>query len=124
MEKTKTINTGTSHRILFLSTLAFMVCFAAWMINGVLVTFLVNNDVFKWSPIQIGWLLGVPVLVGSVFRLPIGMLTDKYGGRWVMSLILFFCAIPMFFLSQANSYISFLLLSVGFGLAGASFAAK
>ena len=93
------------------------------MINGVLVTFLVNNGVFKWSPVQIGWLLGVPVLVGSVFRLPVGILTDKFGGKWVMTVILFFCAIPMFFLSQANSYTTFLLLSFGFGLAGASFAA-
>ena len=114
---------GTSHRILFLNTLAFTVCFAAWMINGVLVTFLVNNGVFKWSPVEIGWLLGVPVLIGSLFRLPIGILTDKFGGKWVMSAILFFCAIPMFCLSQANNYISFLLLSFGFGLAGTSFAA-
>lgn len=118
-EKTKML----SNRILLFNTLAFMVCFAAWMINGVLVTFLVNNGVYKWSPIQIGWLLGVPVLVGSIFRLPIGILTDKYGGKWVMATILFFCAVPMFFLSQANSYTSFLLLSFGFGLAGASFAA-
>lgn len=112
-----------SNRILLLNTFAFMVCFAAWMINGVLVTFLVNNGVFNWSPIQIGWLLGVPVLVGSIFRLPVGMLTDKFGGKWVMAVILFFCAIPMYFLSQANSFTSFLLLSFGFGLAGASFAA-
>ncbi|HEY9168044.1 MAG TPA: MFS transporter [Lutibacter sp.] len=115
--------TATSHRILFFNTLAFTVCFAAWMINGVLVTFLVNNGVFKWSPVEIGWLLGVPVLVGSIFRLPVGILTDKFGGKWVMSAILFFCAIPMFFLSQANNYMTFLLLSFGFGLAGASFAA-
>ena len=115
--------TAVSNRILLLNTLAFTVCFAAWMINGVLVTFLVNNGVFRWSTVQIGWLLGVPVLVGSVFRLPVGILTDKFGGKWVMGTILFFCAIPMFFLSQANSFISFLLLSFGFGLAGASFAA-
>ena len=115
--------TASSNRILLLNTLAFTVCFAAWMINGVLVTFLVNNGVFHWSTIQIGWLLGVPVLVGSVFRLPVGMLTDKFGGKWVMAIILFFCAIPMFFLSQADSFISFLLLSFGFGLTGASFAA-
>ncbi len=100
-----------------------MVCFAAWMINGVLVTFLVNNGVFKWSPVEIGWLLGAPVLIGSVFRLPVGMLTDKFGGKWVMATILFFSAIPMFFLSQANSFSSFLLLGLGFGLAGTSFAA-
>mgnify|MGYP001072070481 CR=1 FL=1 len=112
-----------SNRILMLNTLAFMVCFAAWMINGVLVTFLVNNGVFDWSPVQIGWLLGIPVLVGSVSRLPVGILTDKFGGKWVMAAILFFCAIPIFFLSQANGFTSFLLLSFGFGLAGASFAA-
>lgn len=113
----------SANRILLLNTLAFTVCFAAWMINGVLVTFLVNNGVFHWSTVQIGWLLGVPVLVGSVFRLPVGILTDKFGGKWVMAFILFFCAIPMFFLSQANSFTSFLLLSFGFGLSGASFAA-
>ncbi len=112
-----------SHRILFLNTLAFSVCFAAWMINGVLVTFLVNNGIFKWSSIQVGWLLGVPVLVGAVLRLPVGMLTDKFGGRWVMTVILIVSAIPMFLLSQANSYTSFLIYSFGFGIAGSSFAA-
>ncbi len=117
------VTTGKSHRILFFNTLAFTVCFAAWMMNGVLVTYLVNNDIFKWSPVQIGWLLGVPVLVGSIFRLPVGMLTDKFGGKWVMGAILLFCAIPMFFLSKANSFPSFLLLSFGFGMAGSIFAA-
>lgn len=116
-------SSGKAHKILFFNTLAFLVCFAAWMINGVLVTFLVSKGVFKWSPVQIGWLLGVPVLIGSVLRLPVGILTDKFGGRWVMSAILLFCAIPMFFLSQANSYSTFLLLSFGFGISGASFAA-
>ena len=119
----ETVATGKAHRILFFNTLAFTVCFAAWMTNGVLVTFLVNNDIFKWNPVQIGWLLGVPVLVGSIFRLPIGILTDKYGGKWVMGAIMLFCAVPMFFLSQANSFTSFLLLSFGFGMAGSIFAA-
>ncbi|MCO6494422.1 MAG: MFS transporter, partial [Bacteroidetes bacterium] len=111
-----------SHRMLFLSFLAFTVCFAAWMINGVLVTFLTNNGIFKWSTEQIGWLLGVPVLVGSVLRLPIGMLTDKYGGRWMMTIVLVLSAIPMYLLSYADSYGMFLLLSLCFGLSGSSFA--
>lgn len=115
--------TGKSHRMLFLSTLAFTLCFASWMINGVLVTYLVNNGIFKWNSIEIGWLLGVPVLVGAIFRLPVGILTDKYGGRWVMTAILLISSVPMFFLSMANSYSMFLLLSFGFGLAGSSFAA-
>jgi len=115
--------TAKSHRMLFLNTLAFTVCFAAWMINGVLVTFLVENGIFPWTSVQVGWLLGVPVLVGSVMRLPIGILTDKFGGKWVMTAILIFCAIPMFFLSHSNSYSSFLFLSFAFGVSGSSFAA-
>ena len=115
--------TFQSHKALFFNTLAFTVCFAAWMINGVLVTFLVNSGVFRWSAIQIGWLLGVPVLVGSVLRLPVGILTDKFGGKVVMTVILLLAALPMFFLSQANNFSTFLLLSFGFGIVGSSFAA-
>jgi NNP family nitrate/nitrite transporter-like MFS transporter len=74
-----------SHKILFLNTLAFTVCFACWTLNGVLVTFLVDNGIFHWSVVQVGWLLGIPILTGSIMRLPIGMLTDKFGGKYVFS---------------------------------------
>ncbi len=113
--------TAQSHKVLFLNTLAFTVCFAAWMFNGVLVTFLADNQVFKWGPIEIGWLMGIPVLTGSIFRLPAGMLTDKFGGKPVYGTLLFVCAIPMFLLSRADSFTSFALCSFGFGLAGVSF---
>ncbi|MDH3455171.1 MAG: MFS transporter, partial [Desulfuromonadales bacterium] len=86
------VATAKSHKALFLNTLAFTVCFAAWMFNGVLVTFLADNQVFKWGPIEIGWLMGIPVLTGSLFRLPAGMLTDKFGGKPVYGTLLFICA--------------------------------
>lgn len=113
--------TSKSHKALFLNTLAFTVCFAAWMFNGVLVTFLVDNQVFAWGPVEIGWLMGIPVLTGSIFRLPAGMLTDKFGGKPVYGTLLIVCAIPMYLLSEANSFWSFALCSFGFGLAGVSF---
>ena len=113
---------ATSHKILFINTLAFTVCFAVWMINGVLVTYLTTNQVFDWGAIEIGWLMGIPVLTGAIFRLPAGMLTDKFGGKPVFGILLFICAVPMFLLSYANDFISFALCSFGFGLAGASFA--
>jgi NNP family nitrate/nitrite transporter-like MFS transporter len=116
------IVTGRAHRILALNTIAFTVCFACWMLNGVLVTFLAGNQVFDWGPVEIGWLLGIPVLTGSIFRLPAGMLTDKFGGRPVFGILLLLCAIPMFFLSYANSFFSFALCSFGFGLTGVGFA--
>ena len=114
--------TAASHKALFLNTLAFTVCFAAWMLNGILVTFLSTNHVFDWGPVEIGWLMGIPVLTGSIFRLPAGILTDKFGGKPVFGILLFLCAIPMYLLSYANSFQSFALCSFGFGLTGASFA--
>ncbi len=114
--------TKKAHKILFFNTLAFTICFAAWMLNGVLVTFLVDNQVFNWGPVEIGWLMGIPVLTGALFRLPAGMLTDKFGGKPVFAILLMVSAIPMFLLTYANSFWGFALASFGFGLTGISFA--
>jgi MFS transporter, NNP family, nitrate/nitrite transporter len=114
--------TFKSHKALFFNTLAFTISFAAWMLNGVLVTFLVDNQVFDWSPVKIGWLMGIPVLAGAVFRLPAGILTDKFGGKPVYGTLLVLCAIPMFLLSYVNSFWGFFFASFGFGFVGVSFA--
>jgi len=111
-----------AHKILLLNTLAFTICFAVWTFNGVVVTYLVDNGLFEWGAVEVGWLLGIPILTGSIFRLPVGILTDKYGGKWVFISILLLCAVPMFLISYANSFWAFALLSFGFGLAGTTFA--
>ncbi|MEK8024137.1 MAG: MFS transporter, partial [Candidatus Hydrogenedentota bacterium] len=108
--------------VLTLNTLAFTVCFAVWMMNGVLITFLVENGVFTWSKSQIGWLIGIPVLTGSLVRLPVGVLTDKYGGRIVYTGVLLVSAFATYLASYANSYNEFLLAGLGFGLSGTAFA--
>lgn len=117
----ETLSKG-AYRILFMNTLAFTLCFAVWMMNGVLVTFLVENQVFKWGAIEIGWLIGIPVLTGALFRLPAGILTDKFGGKPVFTLLLILAAIPTFLLSQVNSFSGFVLCSFGFGIVGSGFA--
>ena len=114
--------TGKAHKILTLNTLAFTVCFGVWMLNGVLVTFLASNQVFDWGPVEIGWLIGIPVLTGAIFRLPAGILTDKFGGKPIMSALLFLCAVPLVLLAYVDSFLGFALCSFGFGLTGASFA--
>jgi NNP family nitrate/nitrite transporter-like MFS transporter len=116
------VATAKSHKTLFLNTTAFTIFFAVWMLNGVLVTFLASNQVFDWGPVEIGWLIGIPVLTGSIFRLPAGMLTDKFGGKPVYGALFFICAVPMYLLSYADSFLTFALCSFGFGLAGVSFA--
>ena len=108
--------------VLTMNTLAFTVCFACWMINGVLITFLSEHQVYRWTDSQIGWLIGIPVLTGSLLRLPVGILTDRYGGRIVFGILMLISAIPMYLLSAADSYAGFIWASLGFGIVGASFA--
>lgn len=115
-------NLSQSHKILFLNTLAFTICFACWTLNGVLVTYLVDKGIFNWTVVETGWLLGIPILSGSIFRLPIGILTDKYGGKIVFSILLMLCSVPLFLLPFATSFWSFAVLSFLFGLVGTSFA--
>lgn len=111
-----------SIQVLVLNTFAFTVCFAAWMMNGVLVTFLVDNGLYHWDKAQIGWLIGIPVLTGSITRLPVGVLTDRFGGRIVYTILMLLAAGAMWLVSMADSFATFILASLGFGLSGASFA--
>ncbi len=111
-----------AYRALAMSTLAFTACFAAWMLNGVLVTFLVDRGLYEWDKTQMGWLIGAPVLTGALMRLPVGVLTDARGGRFVFPLVMLAAAVPMYAAGHADSYPQFLLASLGFGLSGASFA--
>ena len=57
---------GRATIALALNTLAFTVCFACWMLNGVLVTYLVENQLYRWTDAQLGWLIGIPVLSGAL----------------------------------------------------------
>ncbi len=109
-------------RILAINTTAFTICFAAWMMNGVLITFLVDNGTFSWDSSEMGWLIGIPVLTGAIFRLPLGIATDKWGGRIVFGLLLFIVAVPMYLVSYCNTYWQFVVAGLGFGLCGSSFA--
>lgn len=113
--------------ILTANTFAFTVCFACWMMYGVLITWLVANGVenvgaHEWDPAEMGWLIGIPVLTGAIFRLPLGLATDKWGGRIVYGSLLLVAAIPMFMVSFCESYWHFFLAGLGFGFCGTSFA--
>ena len=105
------------------STIAFGVCFAAWVINSVLVTHLVSAGIFRFSKTEIGWLFAAPILTGALSRVPLGMLADRYGGRGVFALLMAGVSVPLYFLSLADSFAEFFLLSLAFGFAGGSFAA-
>ena len=113
---------GKAISVLTANTLAFTVCFAVWMMNGVLITFLVDNGVYDWDKAQMGWLIGIPVLTGAIFRLPAGMLTDRFGGRGVFAVVMLLTAAAAYLDSYANGFWGFIVGGLGFGLAGTSFA--
>ena len=105
-----------------MSTFAFTVCFACWVINGVLIAYLVNNKIVDFSTSQTSWLLALPILTGAVSRVPLGLMTDIYGGRTINFVLMLITAVPLFLVSYATTYGEFLLASLGFGLAGGGFA--
>ncbi len=106
-------------RQLTLATLAFMLTFAAWGLLGALAPRF--REMYGLSAWQTSLLIAVPVLFGSLGRLPMGILADKYGGRLVMGLTLGFSLIPALGASFASSYGSLVAWGLLLGVAGTSF---
>ncbi|MGH2352662.1 MAG: MFS transporter [Chloroflexota bacterium] len=105
---------------LVLATLAFTLCFAVWGLIAPLAPLF--RDLFSLTATQVGLLLAVPVLLGSLARVPLGLLTDRYGGRRVFTLLLLATLAPVALAGLATSYPALLAVSFLLGLAGASFA--
>jgi NNP family nitrate/nitrite transporter-like MFS transporter len=70
---------------------------------------------------QFGLLTATPVLTGSLIRLPLGMWTDKYGGRIVYFLLMLSTVVPIWLIGEATEFWHFLVLGLFVGLAGGSF---
>lgn len=105
--------------VLTLSTLNFTLMFAVWLMFGVLG--IPIRKEFGLTEIQFGWLTAIAILNGSLWRLLFGILTDRYGGRVVMTLLTAFTAIPAFWVSRATTFNELLIAAFLVGIAGNSF---
>ena len=105
--------------VLGMSTFAFTVCFMIWMMFAILGVPI--KELLSLNETQFGLLVATPVLTGSLIRLPLGMLTDKFGGRIVFFVLMMVCVMPIYFISHATLYWHFLVLGLFVGLAGGSF---
>jgi NNP family nitrate/nitrite transporter-like MFS transporter len=103
-------------RVLVMSTLAFTVMFAVWLMFGILGIPIQKE--LGLSDVELSWITAVAVLNGSIWRLPAGMLTDRIGGRKVTIFMLATTAIPAFFVAKASSYVMVLILAFLVGFAG------
>ena len=101
------------------STVAFTVCFMIWMMFAVIG--IPIKKMLSLNETQFGLLIAMPVLTGSLIRLPLGMWTDKFGGRIVFFVLMMSTVVPIWMISQATEYWHFLVTSLFVGVAGGSF---
>ena len=101
------------------STISFTVCFMIWMMFAVIG--IPIKQMLGLNETQFGLLIAMPVLTGSLIRLPMGMWTDKFGGRIVFFILMLSTVIPIWMISYATQYWHFLVLSLFVGIAGGSF---
>ncbi|MDP3872077.1 MAG: nitrate/nitrite transporter [Methyloversatilis sp.] len=110
---------GQALSVLIVSTLAFTVCFMVWMMFGVIG--IPIKKALDLNATQFGLLTATPVLTGSLVRVPLGIWTDKYGGRIVMTLLMAATVPAIWMMSYATEYWHFLVIGLFVGLAGGSF---
>jgi NNP family nitrate/nitrite transporter-like MFS transporter len=110
---------GQRVSVLIASTLAFTVCFMAWMMFGVIG--IPIKATLGLNATEFGLLTATPILTGSLIRVPLGIWTDKYGGRIVMALLMASTVPAIWLMSHATEYWHFLVIGLFVGLAGGSF---
>jgi NNP family nitrate/nitrite transporter-like MFS transporter len=107
-------------RALALATVSFAISFAAWgLIGGLAPAF---SQLYSLSASQTALLVAVPVLLGSLARLPMGMLTDRFGGRAMFTILLAVSAVASWVVSLTTTFDALLVSAFLIGLAGSSFA--
>jgi len=109
-----------SNRPLVLATISFALSFAAWGLVGGLAS--VFTTLYSLTASQTALLVAIPVLLGSLARLPMGMLTDRFGGRPVFAALLTFSALAASVVPLTSSYPALLIAAFMIGMAGSSFA--
>ena len=105
---------------LTLATGAFAVCFAAFGSVSALMPILRKS--LGLSPVETSIALAIPVLLGSLGRIPLGMLTDRFGGRRVFIGVLGASAVAAFAMGLVGSYTALVVTGFFLGIALASFA--
>lgn len=116
---------GSPMLMLVVATLGFAINFWAWALLSPLgPTFRDTGQIGQLSESDVALLVAVPVLVGSVGRIFVGALTDRYGGRMMFPLVSLITIVPVLFLAFF-ALDSFALILVGgffLGIAGTTFA--
>ncbi|MFG1912577.1 MFS transporter [Kribbella sp. NPDC048928] len=111
--------------MLALATVGFAVNFWAWALLSPLgPLFRTEGTLGRLTESDVALLVAVPVLVGSVGRIPVGALTDRYGGRVMFPLVSAATILPILFIGvfALDSYAALLVGGFFLGIGGTTFA--
>jgi NNP family nitrate/nitrite transporter-like MFS transporter len=110
-----------AYRALVLATLSFALCFSVWGLVAPLAPQF--QELYRLSNTQISIVIATPVILGALFRIPMGILTDRFGARTVFPLLMFVVIVPVLFIGLlGGSFGGLLFWGFFLGLAGSSFA--
>jgi MFS transporter, NNP family, nitrate/nitrite transporter len=113
--------TSGSRRALILALISFAACFYVWSLFGPLGP-KIQHDL-KLTDVQLSWVVAVPVVLGSVMRIPMGILTDRWGGRVMFTGLMLYTAVPAALIALFhNSFWGLIILGFLLGVTGSSFA--
>jgi MFS transporter, NNP family, nitrate/nitrite transporter len=104
---------------LVLATGAFAICFAVFGSVSAMMPILKKS--LGLNPVQVSLALAVPVLLGSLGRIPLGMLTDRFGGRLIFSIVMACSIVPAFLMGFVTAYWQLIACGFFIGIALASF---
>jgi NNP family nitrate/nitrite transporter-like MFS transporter len=104
---------------LTLATGAFALCFAVFGTTSAMMPMLSKQ--MQLTPVEKSIAVAVPVLLGSLGRIPLGMLTDRFGGRIIFSAVMVLSIIPAFLMGMVQNYKQLIAYGFLIGIALASF---
>jgi len=103
-------------RILAVTTASYTGCFAVWTIFAIIGVEIQRE--YDLSDTEFGLLVGIPFLSGSVMRVVLGVLADRYGGRRLFIGVMILAAIATWFVADAATFPMLLVAALGSGIAG------
>ncbi|MBJ7458853.1 MAG: NarK/NasA family nitrate transporter [Thermoleophilaceae bacterium] len=111
---------GEAKSVLIVSTVLFTLFFAVWVMFAIIG--LPMRKELGLTESEFAFLIALPVLTGSILRVPVGIITDKLGGRTVTIALLLLTAVPTYLVSKVQTYDGALILALFVGLSGTAFA--
>lgn len=111
------MNQGTKQ--LFVQTASLIAGFMVWVLISSLMPY-IQTDI-KLSSTQIAWATAIPVILGSLLRVPIGYWTNRYGARILFTISFIILLIPIAIIGYANSLFMLVLGGFFLGVGGAVF---